>query len=200
MSDIGREAPLNGRSARTFRKKMKNRPLPPPPRQRGRGLGSGTHVLGSTRAERSMITVECHSGVLIELRFDGAPTLDDVERFKTETAALVTRLSAEHGRRVTLCTDLRRTELFAPEVASRIIDLMRGDNPRVDRNGVLGSESALLTLQVQRLLIEAGSPGRRRIFTNPGTLIAWLDDALIEDERSRLRSFLGGELSPFAPR
>jgi hypothetical protein len=137
-----------------------------------------------------MITVESHAGVLIELRFDGAPTLEDVERFKAETAALVIRLHMETGRRVVLCTDLRRTQLFAPEVATRIIDLMRGDNPRVDRNGVLGNESALLTLQVQRLLIEASSPGRRRIFTDPGLLVSWLEEPLGDDERERLRAFL----------
>jgi hypothetical protein len=142
-----------------------------------------------------MITVECHAGVLIELRFDGTPSLDDVDRFKAETAALVTDLSGPAGRRVVLCTDLRRTELFAPDVASRIIDLMRSDNPRVDRNGVLGNENALLTLQVQRLLIEAGSPGRRRLFTTTVGLISWLDEALDERERARLRAFLDGPIA-----
>jgi hypothetical protein len=148
-----------------------------------------------------MITVECHAGVLIELRFDGTPTLDDVARFKLETAALVTELWAREGRRVILCTDLRATNFFAPEVASQIIDLMRSDNPRVDRNGVLGSESALLTLQVQRLLIEAGSPGRRRIFTHRDPLVSWLGEVLEEDERVRLLAFLGGpSLPPTSPR
>jgi hypothetical protein len=146
-----------------------------------------------------MITVECHSGVLIELRFDGKPTLDDVARFKDETAALVTELWTRRARRVVLCTDLRATNLFAPEVASQIIDLMRGDNPRVDRNGVLGNESALLTLQVQRLLIEAGSPGRRRIFTSPPALAAWLGEVLEDSERARLRAFLEGLPPPAGP-
>jgi hypothetical protein len=147
-----------------------------------------------------MITVECHAGVLIELRFDGTPTLEDVERFKTETAALVTQLWTRTGRRVVLCTDLRATRLFAPDIASRIIDLMRGDNPRVDRNGVLGNESALLTLQVQRLLIEAGNPGRRRIFTALGPLAAWLGEALKADERARLGTFLAGSSAERASR
>ncbi len=146
-----------------------------------------------------MITVESHAGVLIELRFDGKPSLDDVARFKAETADLVTQLWARDARRVVLCTDLRATNLFAPEIASQIINLMRGDNPRVDRNGVLGNESALLTLQVQRLLIEAGSPRRRRIFTNSGPLIAWLGDVLDEVERERLAVFLGRPWSPGAP-
>jgi hypothetical protein len=139
-----------------------------------------------------MITVECNVGVLIELRFDGAPALDDVERFKAETAALVTQRWTRLSRRVVLCTDLRATQLFAPEVANRIIDLMRSDNPRVDRNGVLGNESALLTLQVQRLLIQAGSPGRRRIFTEPSELRPWLDESLTSEESVRLRAFLDG--------
>jgi hypothetical protein len=89
-----------------------------------------------------------------------------------------------------LCTDLRRTQLFAPEVASQIIELMRFDNDRVERNGVLGNGSALLTLQVQRLLIEARSPGRRRIFTEVAPIVSWLTEVLTGEERARLLEFL----------
>ena len=138
-----------------------------------------------------MITVESHAGVLIELRFEGTATVDDVARFKGETAAMVTRLWERDARRVVLCTDLRATQLFAPEVTRLIIDLMRGDNPRVERNGVLGNASALLTLQVQRLLIEAGSPGRRKIFTEHPALVDWLNEVLSPGERARLLVFLG---------
>ncbi len=143
-----------------------------------------------------MITVESHTGVLIELRFEGKPTLDDMARFTSQTAALVTELSARDARKAVLCTDLRATNLFSPEVASKIINLMRGDNPRVERNAVLGNESALLTLQVQRLLIEAGSPGRRRIFTDPAPLVAWLAEVLEEHERARLEAFLAMAAAP----
>jgi hypothetical protein len=146
-----------------------------------------------------MITIACHVGVLVELRFDGTPSIDDVERFKAETGALVAEQSARHARRVVLCTDLRATQLFAPEVASRIIDLMRSDNPRVERNGVLGNESAIFTLQVQRLLIEARSPGRRRVFTEPSELEAWLDESLRPEESSRLRQFLDARAPSSAP-
>jgi hypothetical protein len=104
---------------------------------------------------------------------------------------MVTRLWERDARKVILCTDLRATQLFAPDVASQIIDLMRGDNPRVERNGVLGNESALLTLQVQRLLIEAGSPGRRKIFTELPPLVTWLNEVLVPSERIRLLTFLG---------
>jgi hypothetical protein len=192
MSHIRRVAPLNDRFSQTFRRKIAFL------------SESGLHqtaVFAPTAAlhprvtlcksaERGMITVECHAGVLIELRFDGTPTLDDVARFKSETAALVTELWAQERRRVVLCTDLRATKLFAPEVAGQIIDLMRSDNPRVERNGVLGNESALLTLQVQRLLIEAGSPGRRKIFTELSPLTSWLGEVLVEEERAALLAFL----------
>jgi len=138
-----------------------------------------------------MITVECHVGSLVELRFAGTATLEDVVRFKAETAALVTRLWEREARRVVLCTDLRATQLFSPEVASEIIGLMRGDNPRVERNGVLGNASAILSLQVQRLLIEAANPGRRRIFSEISPLTDWLGEVLKEPENERLHAFLG---------
>jgi hypothetical protein len=137
-----------------------------------------------------MITVECHVGVLIELRFEGTPSIDDTDRFKAETVALVTERAARCERRVVVCTDLRATQLFAPDVARSIIDLMRADNPRVERNGVLGNESALFTFQVQRLLIEAGNPGRRRIFTMRDAIERWLDESLQPEESTRLRRFL----------
>lgn len=137
-----------------------------------------------------MITVECHVGVLVELRFDGPATVAEVDGMTSATSALVTELWTRHSRRVVICTDLRATQLFAPEVADRIIDLMRGDNPKVERNGVLGNASAILTLQVQRLLIEARSPGRRRIFTEQGDLSRWLDEILAADESVRLHQFL----------
>jgi hypothetical protein len=138
-----------------------------------------------------MITVECHVGVLAELRFEGVPTLDEVTRFKAETAALVVEIGRRTARRVVLCTDLRATRFFAPAVASEIIALMREDNSRIERNGVLGNESALLALQVQRLLIEAGSPGRRRVFTQAAPLASWLGEVLVDGEPARLAAFLG---------
>jgi hypothetical protein len=151
---------------------------------------SGRVLRSNLAPRRRAITVECRVGVLIELHFEARPSLDDVERFKAETAALVTERWVRSGRRVVLCTDLRSAQLFAPDVASRIIDLMRSDNPRVERNGVLGNESAIFTLQVQRLLIEARSPGRRRLFTQQGALQAWLDESLQPDESARLQQFL----------
>ncbi len=194
MSDIGLETPLNDRSRDPFRRKVRNRSSALRLVHSASGLRPDPEpVLPSNLVPRRlMITVECHVGVLIELRFEGTPSLDDVERFKAETAALVTERWTLHARRVVLCTDLRATQLFAPEVANRIIDLMRSDNPRVERNGVLGNESGIFTLQVQRLLIEARSPGRRRIFTDANELQAWLSESLAPDESTRLRDFLAG--------
>jgi hypothetical protein len=137
-----------------------------------------------------MITAQCHVGILLELHFQGSPTLDEVDAFKAETGALVARVAAETGKRVVLCTDLRDTELFAPETTERIIDLMRKENPRVARNGVLGNEGDLLTLQCERMLIEATKPGGRKVFTRPDRLCDWLDPLLTDAERARLRDFL----------
>src|SRR5580700_5384412 len=122
-----------------------------------------------------MITVQCHVGTLIELSFRGSPTLAEVDAFKAETAVLVARVAADTGKRVVLCTDLRETELFAPETTERIIDLMRKENPRVAKNGVLGNEGDLLTLQCERMLIEATKPGGRKVFTRADRLCDWLD-------------------------
>ena len=140
-----------------------------------------------------MLRVNRVVGRLVEIRFDGSPQVSDVERFNADCRACVMQCNVETKRRAVLCTDLRQTQLFMPDVSDRLLTLMRSDNPHLERNAFLGSGSALLALQVARLVKEAANPGRRRVFTETEPLCEWLDEVLSADERARMRSFISGE-------
>ena len=63
---------------------------------------------------------------------------------------------------------------------------MRGDNPRIERAGILVSTSAVFSLQLERMVREAGNP-RRRAFRTAGELVTWLDEIATPDEKQRLK-------------
>ncbi len=146
-----------------------------------------------------MLTVAWRVGRLIEARLGGNPTEADVARFQVESAACVMACVAQSRRPAIVCTDTRETELWRPEAAEHMIQLMRGANSNVERNACLGNGRALFTLQVGRLLREAGGNGRRRLFTESTPLFSWLDQFLGVEERKRLRVFVAEGDPPRVP-
>ena len=137
-----------------------------------------------------MLNVVRHAGRLVEIRFSGSPTVADVLRFNEACRACIGTTTTETKQRAILCTDLRATMLFRPDVGDHLLDLMRGENRHVERNAFLGNGSALFSLQLERLVKQASGPGRRRVFAEPAALYGWIDGVLNEPERARLRAFL----------
>ena len=134
----------------------------------------------------------------MELRLVGDATLDEAIQFERDTQQCIVACARRSGRPVVICTDIRASQLLRPEVSERLVGLMRGSNSRsVERNGVLGSGSALSALQGVRILKKADSEARRRMFKEPEPLLAWLDEALDAPERARLRAFLAEHSSAF---
>jgi hypothetical protein len=131
-----------------------------------------------------------HTGALVELRVDGSPSLDQIEAWVADIQREMHSVTTQLKRRPVLCTDLRDIQLFSQGAGERLINLMRADNPYLERNGILGSGSALLTMQVQRLFAEAAGGLRRRYFTTKEQLYPWLGEVLLPDEQARLRSFI----------
>jgi hypothetical protein len=72
---------------------------------------------------------------------------------------------------------------------------MRGATSNLQRNGLLGSGSALMTLQLSRFVKETTTDDRRRVFTHMQPLLSFLDEVLNRAERLRVRQFLA-ELDP----
>jgi hypothetical protein len=87
------------------------------------------------------------------------------------------------------CCDARKLPLFPPEVSDLLINVMRADNPRVLRNGLVAGPSSLFGLQIERMFREAGNPGRRS-FRTRAELETWLGEVLKTPEMTRLKAFL----------
>jgi hypothetical protein len=141
-------------------------------------------------AASSSVPVDSKVGVLIEIRFIGSASLDQVVAFEKKLVTLVRRIAKDGRRRAVLCTDLRACLVLRPEVSDRIVKLMQNDNPHIERNAFLGQTSALLSLQVQRFISESGERGRRRMFAEEAPLVTWLSEVTTIHEQARLRAFL----------
>jgi hypothetical protein len=136
-----------------------------------------------------VLTIVRSVGRFVEARFSGNPTEADVSQWRQEADMCLRSCLAQTGKPAVCCTDLRASALFRPSVGDELIALMRSDTAAVSRNAILGLGGALFTLQLQRLLREAGSE-QRRVFTDTGLLYAWLDETLTLAERSQLRHFV----------
>lgn len=146
----------------------------------------------SEAARSRMLTAAWNVGRLIELRFSGSPTLEDVAQFERDSHACVVSCVARTKQPVVVCTDIRATQLFRPAVTDRLIQTMRGNNRMVERNGMLGNGSALMALQIVRLTNEAAGDHRRRIFEELEPLLDWLAASLTAEEQAGVRHFLAG--------
>ncbi len=85
--------------------------------------------------------------------------------------------------------DMRRAQVFPPQISERFIALMSRLNPRLLRSAILINESAVLGLQAERAMEVAGH-ANRKAFRDALKLEQWLGEVLTERERLRLRSFL----------
>jgi hypothetical protein len=139
-----------------------------------------------------MFTFANHVGRLIEVRIDSLER-DELPLFR---ARLAEHLQRVHGRFVACC-DLRRAIAFTPEVEQWLIQLLRTDNPNIERNGLLVGRKGSFAMQVLRILTDAENRARRAFQERP-PLEAFLDEVLTPDERQVMRRFLGEIEAPAA--
>ncbi len=132
-----------------------------------------------------MWSVEHKSGRLVYLVVQSPLSLDDVASL---FAKLGKTMATIDGRTVG-CTDLRGATVLAPDVAEAIIEFLRKDSPRIERSAFVVNDSALLSMQMTRILREAGSPSRRS-FHDPDQAISWLAEVLSPLELADLRHCL----------
>jgi hypothetical protein len=108
----------------------------------------------------------------------------------------VRRAVGSLATQVVICTDLTEARTFSPPIAARFTELMRADNPKVERSGfLLAQDAATFSLQLERMIRESKNP-HRRTFTDAAELERWLAPLLTVEERSHLRSFLFREPRP----
>jgi hypothetical protein len=79
------------------------------------------------------------------------------------------------------------------EAAQQLAAGIRSTNPRVERSGaLLPINSSVAMLQFTRILRESNNP-KRRGFTDPHNLVAWLSEVLTPDEIARLETFIAAD-------
>src|SRR5262249_32021431 len=87
------------------------------------------------------------------------------------------------------CADLRQAAVFTQDVVQGLIDLLRSDNPRIMRSGLIVSTGAVFSMQVERIVRAAGNPNRRT-FRDAREGVTWLSEVLNATERVALQRFV----------
>jgi hypothetical protein len=132
-----------------------------------------------------MSTVEIREGKLLEMRLVSPMSAADVDEFLNQTKGIVRDLRSS----LVGCTDLREARILSPDAVSKLTEMMRFDNPRIVRNAILVGEGAVFSMQIERMVREAGSP-LRRSFRETGEACTWLASVLTRPEQRRLRAFI----------
>jgi hypothetical protein len=126
------------------------------------------------------------TGRLVDASLVSPLTLEELDTAVLALRAILMRMQGS----AVLCMDLRRLLVLQQEAADRFLVMMRADSARVERTAYLLPEgNAVLSLQMDRILREAGGEARRA-FSRPAGLRAWLAPILKEAEQKRLDEVL----------
>ncbi len=130
-----------------------------------------------------MIDVRNLVGRLIEVVFETPTTPSEWK----ELAKQLSSIHSQSTEKFMYCANMARAKLFQPEEARLLKKIMEQDNPRLLRTAMyLGSNSAVLLLQMERLIRETASPARKT-FRDPQKLIRWMSEVATSDEEQRIR-------------
>lgn len=131
-----------------------------------------------------MYRVANQVGRLVEISLWSPVSLEEAEQWGREHDRVV----ASVGQPYVCFVDLRGAKVFPPETVRAYVSTMKAEQELL-RTGTLLPESALVALQIHRMIREAGHP-QRRAFSESGELRHWLGEHLDEKERARLEQLL----------
>jgi hypothetical protein len=132
-----------------------------------------------------MYTIENRVGRLVEIRIESPVTEEELQRFHDLLAKACKVIKGQ----IASCTDLAGATVFLQPVAARWIEIIKQDSPLVERNALLVGEGAVFSMQVERIIRQAGFKNRKA-FLAPAALVTWLGEILTTRERARLEQFL----------
>jgi hypothetical protein len=137
-------------------------------------------------------SIENHVGRLIEARLATPFTAAEVEACISTIRMTIMGIS----QKVVFTVDTTGVDVLPPESADKFLAMMRADNPRVERTGyLLPPTSAIVGLQLERMIRDARSPARRT-FRNPAHMEVWLSEVLNAREQEQLRKFMKSIATP----
>ena len=138
-----------------------------------------------SRKDECPWTVERNEGRLVEIYVHSLESTEEVRAFSQAIYDVAIQTPD-----AILVVDLRTPVVFPEPVAKAVVELMvRANSVRKKTAVLLSNERAIFAMQLVRLAKQAGDP-KRRTFTAPGELVAWLEADLSARERARLRSFV----------
>lgn len=132
-----------------------------------------------------MVTVENNVGRLVEIRQTGRVTIEELQ----ESGQAFGRILATLKGRAILCTDWRGMHILPQPVTEVLLNIMRNENARVERQGVLLDPSAIIGMQLDRLLRTSGN-SQTKAFRDADQMQTWLGQVLTLAERTQMRKFL----------
>ncbi|HEY8207833.1 MAG TPA: hypothetical protein VIG99_10160 [Myxococcaceae bacterium] len=132
-----------------------------------------------------MYSVNVKVGRLLEIRLVAPVSIEDIEK---GVARIVEFLQKHHPNKLVGVGDFSHATVFPPDVASKVLEQLKVDNPRLERSGILVSQSAFFSLQIEKLLAHAENISRRS-FRDPTELKAYLAGLLTQEEQARVSQF-----------
>jgi hypothetical protein len=132
-----------------------------------------------------MYSVENHAGRLIEVKLASPLTLEEVQQFTRKHLDIMAKIPVKYIGVV----NLLNAHVFVPAVAEGLSKLLAGAASHVERSAYLIGESAIFSLQVERVIRESNSPNRRA-FRNGRELVAWISEVLTEPEKREVERFI----------
>lgn len=133
-----------------------------------------------------MFAIENYEGRLIEARLASPFTAIEVEACIARIRALILAIT----QKVVFCVDTTGVAVLPPDAADKFLAMMRADNPRIERTVyLLPPQSAIVGLQIERLIRDAKNPARRT-YRDIAAAEAWLNEVLSPREQERLKQFL----------
>jgi hypothetical protein len=115
--------------------------------------------------------------------------IDTVAEVNALWAEMRASLSQVKGL-VVATADWRIGALYRPEVSDALLGILKNDSPKLERSAHLVGPSALLGLQVERMVREARLP-TRKVFRVLDEAVTYLGQALTPDETTWLRNWYG---------
>jgi hypothetical protein len=132
-----------------------------------------------------MYTIENRVGRLIELRVEAPVTYEELLQFNDTLGKACKPIRGQ----IVMCTDLVGATVFTQPVTKLWTSIIKQDSAIVERNAVLVGEGAVFSMQVERIIREAGHQNRKA-FLSPTDLATWLAELLSVRERTRLEAYL----------
>lgn len=131
-----------------------------------------------------MVSVEHRGGRLIALRIETPVSMDELQAALIQFGGFAAKVE---GKFIPVA-DCRGATILSPDVSERFTALMRSDNPRIERAAILLGASAAFSLQLERMVREAGNP-RRKTFRAAAELCEWMAEIMLPREHLSLEAF-----------